>query len=523
MIVLPNLRQPVGPVTVNRSSLLDRCTGLWRFQNTPINLITGEPTALTGTAYYGVGPRGQIGRTVAGGANRIQLAADSSTLVSTNGNLTVFLHYRKIGAAAATAGFGLDSSADGSRRCGTHFPFSDGTVYWDYGGNTAGVNRLTAAGLTFTDDFWCFTVGPRGMEIWQNGILRASNAATPTRSGTTLPYLLGMHGTATAPDDAECAMFLVAQRQWAPAEIVRCFDDPWYVFSPQTVYIKAAAAQAPSGAGNDALQSIVDTSTGRTGAVGRVVDAFQSLAESAYGFTSVNASGFANDALQALVDTSTGRTGAVGIDRDAFQSIVDNAGGVAQTTARIGFAAEAFQSIAETSTGRTGVVGRDVDALQPLQEAGRGITGAAGLGLDSIQPLQDLGFGESGAEPIVVKRGGAPAWWGYEGFDGTKRPWWYKDLKDKAKELERQRQLRIDLGILPPDEDKAIQKVLKETKAFVEKTPTPKNAEQMIAKYDAISSKLELLVDQMEEEEDEQAIMQMSKFFFHRKTEARAY
>lgn len=246
MIELPWTRQPSGAsLRPSTSTLVSGARGLWSFQNTPRNLITGEPTVLTGSAYYGVGKQGQIARMVAG-SNRIQLASDSRNLISTSGGHTIALHYRKIGAAAATAGFGLDASSSALIRAGTHFPFSDGTLYWDFGGNSAGSSRLTAAGLTFGDDFWVFTAGVRGMEIWQNGIRRAQQGSAVAWFGSSNPYLLGMHGTATNSDDAECSMFAVIGREWSPGEIEKWFENPWKLFRTNIFYVSASPGKTAS-------------------------------------------------------------------------------------------------------------------------------------------------------------------------------------------------------------------------------------------------------------------------------------
>lgn len=79
------------------------------------------------------------------------------------------------------------------QRCGAHVPFTDGVVYWDFGGVTSGSTRLSVAGLTISNrDSWVFTAGLRGMEIWQNGRLRASNGGTPSRVGGSV-WGLGRH------------------------------------------------------------------------------------------------------------------------------------------------------------------------------------------------------------------------------------------------------------------------------------------------------------------------------------------
>lgn len=292
----------------------------------------------------------------------------------------------------------------------------------------------------------------------------------------------------------------------------------WQSFEPlaKTPLIAAQAITSYEGYVLETLQKLSDTGRGLAGTVGYDLETLQKLQDQGYGFTQVNATGFASETLKALTDSARGLTGVVGFDLETLKLLQDSGTGTVQTSAATGYGAETLKALTDTGTGRTGAVGYDSETLKRLTESGTGITGVMGISAETLQPLQDIGFAESGAEPVPQGRVfGAPAWYGYEGFDGTKRPWWYKDLKDKAKELERQRQIRIDLGILPKDEDKEIKSLIKATETFVEKIPTPKNADQMIAKAEALANKLELLVDSLQEEDDEQTIMEMSQFFFH--------
>lgn len=124
--------------------------------------------------------------------DRTELVAASSALLPT-GDVTIVLGARKTDGTNRDSGaFGVDT-ATAAEYCAVKLPAADGTVYWDYGGTTGGTTRLTAAGLTFGDDAWGFTVGARGMEIWQNGVLRASNSANPTRTATSAACKLGIY------------------------------------------------------------------------------------------------------------------------------------------------------------------------------------------------------------------------------------------------------------------------------------------------------------------------------------------
>ena len=131
-----------------------------------------------------------------------------------------------------------------------------------------------------------------------------------------------------------------------------------------------------------------------------------------------------------------------------------------------------------------------------------------------------LGFGQGGVPPppppvVIPQPGGAPAWWGYEYFDQDgaehRRPWWYRDLKDKAKELERLRQRRIEIGLLPPDERQA-DIVVEQTIEFLQEQPRPETADYYLRRYEQVSARIDALVEQfriMEQESQDEEDLAM--------------
>ena len=110
-------------------------------------------------------------------------------------NCTILLGYQKRDTTLrASSALGVTSNpANGA--CGVHLPYNDGVAYWDFKTTTVGDGRLTASGLTYGNDFWAFTIGTRGQEIWQNGVLRASNATNVTRTASSNDWQLGTHNT----------------------------------------------------------------------------------------------------------------------------------------------------------------------------------------------------------------------------------------------------------------------------------------------------------------------------------------
>ena len=116
-----------------------------------------------------------------------------------------------------------------------NIPGSDGIVYWNWANTTTG--RLTASGLTFGDDIWCFTQGPRASEIWQNGILRATMAPGPSKStygANTEQLALGKaQGGANTSDLAKWKFVFIYWRQLQQRDITEITRNPFQWVDPR--------------------------------------------------------------------------------------------------------------------------------------------------------------------------------------------------------------------------------------------------------------------------------------------------
>lgn len=154
-----------------------------------------------------------------------------SDFVPTGGGCTILLLYEKgDGTNRASDAFTVNVSGTATM-CECLLPFSDGTVYWDFGGNS-GANRLSIGGLSFGADRWMLSTGPRGMEIWQNGIKRASNGNNPTRTGSpATPFVLGAKSAdAQFSDVAHYNIFCMWARQLTQDEILMVSFDPYMLW-----------------------------------------------------------------------------------------------------------------------------------------------------------------------------------------------------------------------------------------------------------------------------------------------------
>lgn len=219
----------------------------WEGGGAPVEVITNTPLAPVGGQEWAHGPRGMslysddVTTNDGGWTFQPNLQTHPSMLPVTTA-VTVVIHKRKRdGTNRVSSAFGVIIEAgQDAQRCGAHVPFSDGTVYWDFGGTTGGTSRLSVAGLSFGDDVWCFDAGYRGMEIWQNGVLVASQAGHATRTLDGDNFSLGNGNTDnTSPikaDNAEYAIFALWDRQLDIEDCRRLTLDPWPLirYAPET-------------------------------------------------------------------------------------------------------------------------------------------------------------------------------------------------------------------------------------------------------------------------------------------------
>jgi len=170
-----------------------------------------------------------------------------SRAIPTSAVTVMFGQRKRDSTNRVSATFGVNAAAN-SARCGSHCPYSDGTIYFDFGGQVAGTTRITFAGATFGDDIFAMTVGGRGMEIWQNGVLLASNSATPTRTQTDEDLQIGIGNGVTTSDLVDIDFLYIWSRQIPTALIQRITADPWAMFTRRDRGFKIAFAGAGAAA-----------------------------------------------------------------------------------------------------------------------------------------------------------------------------------------------------------------------------------------------------------------------------------
>lgn len=133
--------------------------------------------------------------------------------------------------------FGFDLVVDAAR-CGTHCPYSDGNIYFDFGG-TGGSNRLIISGQSWgtTVDYLAFTSGKRGTEVWRNGA-RIGNQTTPvtrTNSASGQFQINRSNGLGAGSGDLQEIYFLATfKEEWSADMLNWWFAEPYAMVAPQS-------------------------------------------------------------------------------------------------------------------------------------------------------------------------------------------------------------------------------------------------------------------------------------------------
>ena len=249
-IILPDRwrHQPKGSSDVDWGNSL--CRDLTAVVNpaAPRTLITNELITPIGTG--SIQPR-QYGKAIVclAGSYGASVAADADSVIGTanNGNeFTLALVARFTDTTArASSLFGFV----GTNRVQAHAPYSDGTIYWDFGGT--GNRRTTSSGFTKSTNLATFVfqygVLSPYRAIWYNGQSLASSTtidAAP-RGATTDPFYLG-GAVGQAGDNVEIYFAAFARRVWSAGEITEFHANPWQLLKkkPRILYFPSAGGGA---------------------------------------------------------------------------------------------------------------------------------------------------------------------------------------------------------------------------------------------------------------------------------------
>ena len=164
-----------------------------------------------------------------GDTHYIASLAPVDELLSLTAGTVVVIQRKQDTTLRASSAFG-NTAVAGAKKVNAHTPYSDGTVYWDWAGNSAGASRVSVAGLSFDTrwQFWTFTVGGGfGMRIYRNGQQVASNAGTPTRTADAANVLdiNRSVGSSTNGDFADYQELKTYNRALSPSEVWHLYED----------------------------------------------------------------------------------------------------------------------------------------------------------------------------------------------------------------------------------------------------------------------------------------------------------
>ncbi len=229
--ISPYLSKP-PQVQIAASRLQFRaCKGLWLFNDgiLPTNLITGEKAQYIGGGGFPVASYGRLGPMFPmTTAQWIKLASMDQFPTA---QITVCLIHRKTDSTIRNSAHVASSEVyNSASKISIHLPYSDGTSYWDFGGN-AGAHRSSFAYSDRDTNYhrWALTAGPHGSAIWCDGVLRASNASANSRTASSAgqSFYLNIGASETSGDNLEYAYLAVFDEEWSPEKIRAWSASPW--------------------------------------------------------------------------------------------------------------------------------------------------------------------------------------------------------------------------------------------------------------------------------------------------------
>jgi hypothetical protein len=133
------------------------------------------------------------------------------------------------------------------QRFSTNAPWSDGNIYFDFGGTSNGTTRVQWIGgyskSTTALDIFAFRAGPRGMSIWYNGEQKASHGTAASRSRGGNFWLAGEAALGTASDLHTYHFFALIDAEWTDQQIKDWSRDPFIMLRPRSRLVINTATQ----------------------------------------------------------------------------------------------------------------------------------------------------------------------------------------------------------------------------------------------------------------------------------------
>ena len=233
-IIVPSkkiITRPQQPVVLDESNwLLDGCTYLSnvtdRYPYDHIRGGYGTPTdTVVDNGISKLGPGAQINN---GSASPIVIASNSDDIFPLNRVTVAIIREKRDTTNRASSLFGYRTNTTNTVNAAA--PYSNGTLYWDYGTESG---RLQVAGQTWDTgvDNFIFLAGPnKGREVWRNGIRIGKSASTNARPSNTISCKLGASAAVWVSDSIFIYYFGVFDAEWSDDKIKSWFENPYQVF-----------------------------------------------------------------------------------------------------------------------------------------------------------------------------------------------------------------------------------------------------------------------------------------------------
>ncbi|MDB5814433.1 MAG: hypothetical protein JWN23_1550 [Rhodocyclales bacterium] len=219
-------QQPqVGPIEIDWANPLTRgLVDAWVFgslvslvKKNAATLGAGSNGITTGRAGLGVS-------TPSGGAPPV-LASLASDLLPTGPCTIIYMRTELDTSRRTNPAFATPFAGTSTTECHAFVPYSDGSVYWRYGDGT-GISATIGAS-NGADVFGFMAGGAAGRQIWQNGVLIASDSNTITRTATSAAFNLGDSSNG-GPDVRTYCLYVFA-RQFSANELRAITANPWQI------------------------------------------------------------------------------------------------------------------------------------------------------------------------------------------------------------------------------------------------------------------------------------------------------
>lgn len=171
----------------------------------------------------------------------IIVASDSSLVVPT-ARVTVLVSRRKVDTTARASALFAILSVNTDHWCQAHAPYSDSKMYWEFGGPVSGYNWIgspTTIPVTTDGETFAFVAGQRGLAMYRNGVLIASNTTAAGRSATTAALYVanGSGGSNSRGDLVEHSFFAMLDAEWNAQQVEEWTANQDLMFKRRNVFM----------------------------------------------------------------------------------------------------------------------------------------------------------------------------------------------------------------------------------------------------------------------------------------------